>query len=272
MQQNAYVTTIFGGDTYVGAAMVLAQSLRNYGATAKLVIMATEDVSAEAKTALATFYDSVVDINTIEVALPAQLHGGKRFKNMYTWLPRCFTKLHAFELEGFAKICLLDADMVAVGNPDQIFELRAPAGICSVVTEAEGLHGKRIPESILRKSMFSYGMRGCLLLLEPSKTEFAKIMTAIIDDPTTIESRGYIGPDEKMLTEYFWKRWTNVSNAYGCTSWKTEDVVPILLHFVSEKPWNATQDWPDFRIWWAVADAIVSAQPAFGRFFTRSKK
>lgn len=282
--QYAFVTTIFGGDTYVGAALVLAQSLRQHKTRARLIIIVAEDVSANGKDALKKLYDAVISIQSIEIKLPAQRHGGKRFQHMYQWLPRCFTKFRAFQLEEvdgipLSKICLLDADMFAVANPDRIFELQTPAGICSRAEDSQALHGRRIPEALLRASMNDYGIRGCLLLLTPSREEFTNIFQHIYqhpeclgDDPTDSKSRpSYIGPDERMLTRYYWKKWIGVSSAYGCTSWKTNGIRPIFLHFVSEKPWNATQDWPDFRLWWKVADDIVTKKGSdLAVFFPRS--
>ena len=50
--------------------------------------------------------------------------------------------------------------MVCVGNPDEIFELKTPAGICSVIKETDNMHGKKIPKYVVRKSLTDYGIRG----------------------------------------------------------------------------------------------------------------
>ena len=52
--------------------------------------------------------------------------------------------------------------MVAVGNPDEIFGLATPAGICSIIQEGDKMHGKKIPKTMVRKSLSNYGIRGFL--------------------------------------------------------------------------------------------------------------
>jgi len=258
---EAFVTTIYRKDEYVGAALVLAHSLRKHGTKKKLVVMVTSDVSKLAREMLGKLFDQVVEIKYIEGEVVGN-HGGKRFKHMYhEWLHQSFTKYRVFELEEYKKVVLLDADMLALDNLDEVFELKPPAGICSAIKQKEeDWHGKKIPKSKIRESLDEYGIRGCFLLLRPSKKDLNRILD-IIDDPdkSNKSKSSHIGPDERVITEYFWDEWTHVSSAYGCTSWKTEEIdnPPKLLHYVTEKPWSSPNDWPDFRPWKEEAEAVI---------------
>jgi len=169
--------------------------------------------------------------------------------------------------------------MVAVSFPDKIFELSTPAGICSIIKEGENMHGKKIPKPTIRKSLATdYGVRGCLLLLTPSKTTF-KTIASEVQQLGSDQGRGgtgsnpCVGPDELLLSQLFFSDWTHVSSAYGCTAWKTGGLEPVLLHYVSEKPWNATADWPDLRIWWDVAEEVIASHGEGLRvFFKRPER
>ncbi|GIQ91841.1 hypothetical protein KIPB_015274, partial [Kipferlia bialata] len=53
----------------------------------------------------------------------------ERFKELYDWLPACFTKLACLRLHPYEKVLFFDADMICLGVVDHVFALNAPAGV-----------------------------------------------------------------------------------------------------------------------------------------------
>lgn len=143
--------------------------------------MVTPDVGEGAVAALGSVFDKVVRVEYLQT-LALQKYS-ERFDAMYNyWLDKCFTKFAVFSLTEYSKVVFLDADMLAVGNPDELFSLPPPAGICSAVREVGEngrLHGNRLPrgaiEESLRNGQGRYGVRGCLLLVKPDMENYNKI-------------------------------------------------------------------------------------------------
>ena len=81
----------------------------------------------------------------------------------------------------------LDADMIALKNPDELFQLPTPAGICTgvsgkreeVVQKELKWHGKRMNERILEDSLKVWGIRGCLYLVEPNYRHYKEMLQVI---------------------------------------------------------------------------------------------
>eukprot|EP00899_Mesostigma_viride_P005625 jgi/Mesvir1/15063/Mv14713-RA.1 len=155
MERNrAYVTLVMMGDNYVGGALVLAGTLREVGAQADLVIMITEDVSNAARAALAKLYDKVIVVPYIRARAHQKYQ--PRFTERYgRWLDSCFTKFNFFGLTQYSKIVWIEADCLALSNPDELFQLHAPAGICSnfLWEEDARWHGQRVPQALVARSI-----------------------------------------------------------------------------------------------------------------------
>eukprot|EP00042_Codosiga_hollandica_P043264 m.408585 g.408585 ORF g.408585 m.408585 type:complete len:358 (+) comp56509_c0_seq3:1-1074(+) len=268
-KKNAFVTLVMGGpgvgDAYIQGAAVLAFTLRQQKTTADIVLMVTDDVPAASVAAAARVFDHVVPVQHI-TATTAHLPY-KRFQHMYTWLNNCLTKFRCLQLTQYRRVVFLDADMVAVSNPDSIFEVSAPAGICSIIKtpqDNEQFHGKPIDPKIIDNSLSDYGIRGCTLLLRPSENEFKRLMDHVASLDVVGDPKRHIGPDEFFITNYFRRYWYHLHSRFGCTSWKTEDVgsaQPVFLHFVSEKPWAYTKEWDDFKLWNKLAQQLVDRHP-----------
>jgi len=65
--------------------------------------MIASDVTEAGRAALRLVYDELVEVDYLEGKVAG--HGGNRFKSMYHhWLPKCFTKLHAFEMTQYDKV------------------------------------------------------------------------------------------------------------------------------------------------------------------------
>eukprot|EP00873_Tetraselmis_striata_P016516 jgi/Tetstr1/436780/TSEL_025560.t1 len=82
-----------------------------------------------------------------------------------------------------------------------------------------------------------------------------------------------VGPDEMYLTRLYADAWSPVHHKYACPEWKVAEFrsrtgeVPVLLHFVTDKPWG-TRDWPDFHQWRAATGAVAAVHPSTEQFFS----
>ena len=263
MARTAFVTLVMHNLEYVGGALVLAQSLRAAGTRADLVVMVTPEVPQEARDVLARAFTRVVAVQPITARALQRPTKRPCFDGMYQWLDSCFTKLEALGLVEYEKVVFLDADMLACSgqDPDALFELPAPAGICSSVKDAANgeWHGKRLSAELVETALRrDYGIRGCCLVLspDPAKLEEARQMLRGGEYGSV---NNIVGPDELLVTRLYeggqeaQSQWTHVHARYGCTSWHAEKLgaPPVILHFVSEKPWapkDPEKPWPDFQV------------------------
>lgn len=138
---------------------------------------------------------------------------------------------------------MLDADMFAVANPDEVFALPAPGGICSTIKREQNAvwHGQRLPLALVAQSLGEWGMRGCFYLLQPNARDFAACREMLRERGEYGDLRHYLGADERLFTDYFAHHWTHVHARFGAASWKPEEtmgagVQPVFLHFVSDHP------------------------------------
>jgi len=250
----AFVTLVMLGDAYIPGALVLASSLRAAGTRAALVVLVSPDVSAAGRADLALLFDRVVEVPLLQgravhqewkryTKAGAAPGGGK----LYQWIDSAFTKVHVLGLTDYAKVCLLDADMLCVSradgppqdHPDGLWALQAPAGICSTVADGRGnsaLHGQRLSLAQVEQSLSSYGMRGCLYLLGPSPAHLRLLQEVLSAHGGYGVNRHYIGADERMLTDLYADRWSHVHWRFGCNSWKSDEKTlagqSVFLHYV----------------------------------------
>jgi len=272
----AYATLVMLGDTYIPGAIALAWSLRYAGTKHDLVVMISEDVSLAGRFALNRLFDRVIVVPLIE---GEAIQGGwEKRKHLYGWMSKCFTKINAANLTDYEKVAMVDADMLAVSNPDEIFDLPTPAGICSSIGFDDPLdhnrrHGKKLPKAMVQDSVSKYGMRGCLYLLKPSAADYQAMRAILAERGGYGDNEHYIGADERLITEFYIDQWTHIHLKFGCHSWAPQILggeSPVMLHFVTEKPWIATdQDWPDYLLWHKFARECAEKVPEVASFLER---
>eukprot|EP00803_Ostreobium_quekettii_P002715 evm.model.scf_361.8 EVM.evm.TU.scf_361.8 scf_361:54782-58631(-) len=275
----AWVALVMGLDlSYVGAALVLASSIKRRSSAAEMVVMVTPDVPQSARGVLGAVADAVVEVPYLET-LALQKYS-ERFDKMYNyWLDKCFTKFAMFGLTEYKKVAFLDADMLAVEDPDALFDCPAPAGICSAVREIrenERMHGQKLPRTIVEESLKNgqgrYGVRGCLLIMEPCEATLARIRAKVEAREHYGSVESMVGPDELLITRYFINEWSHIHAKYGWVSWADREelgVAPVFLHYVSQKPWDEGEDWDDFEYWKVEARGVVKAVPSSMCYFGR---
>ena len=117
------------GDAYVPGALALAASLRASGTAAATVCMATPDVSAGARALLGRAFDRVAFVD--KLTYPTRPMPTAKQREIYgSWISDACTKWRCLDFE-YARVIVLDADAVLLGNCDHLFEVPAPAGIFS---------------------------------------------------------------------------------------------------------------------------------------------
>ncbi|KAL8736873.1 MAG: hypothetical protein Q9181_002239 [Wetmoreana brouardii] len=228
-------------------AMVLARSLRDNGTKKKLAVLATTDtLQVSAIDELKRVYDHVIPVSPIINKSPANLYLMHRPDLGFT-----FTKIALWRQTQFHRIVYLDADMVALRAPDELFDQEA--GFAAV-------------PDIGWPDCFNSG----LLVLSPNMGDYYALLA--------LAQRGisFDGADQGLLNMHF-RDWHRLSFAYNCTPSGNYQYVPAYRHFQSsismihyigtDKPWNVGRDWKGatgvyeelLGRWWAVYDKYYRA-------------
>ncbi|KAL8866352.1 MAG: hypothetical protein Q9174_006357 [Haloplaca sp. 1 TL-2023] len=119
-EKEVYCTLLLN-DGYIPGAMVLARSLRDSGTQKQLAALVTVDsLESDAMTELKTIYDHVILIDPIVNKSPENLYLMHRPD-----LGSTFTKIALWRQTQFSKIVYLDADMVALRAPDELFDRKS---------------------------------------------------------------------------------------------------------------------------------------------------
>ncbi|KAI9679774.1 MAG: glycogenin glucosyltransferase [Caeruleum heppii] len=239
--EDAYCT-LLTSDDYLPGAMVLAHSLRDAGTTKKIVIMVTSDtLSASTIDQLKRLYDDVVPVARVTNKLPANL-----FLMNRPDLHSTFTKINLWRLHQYRKIVYIDADVVALRAPDELFEVESTFAAAPDIGWPD---------------CFNSGV----LVLNPNLGDYYALLA--------LAQRGisFDGADQGLLNMHF-RDFHRLSFAYNCTPSGNYQYAPAYRHFQSsismihyigtDKPWRQGRDLtgraPVYEDllgrWWAVYD------------------
>jgi hypothetical protein len=108
IKKYAYVVLLTKIDYFPGA-LVLAESLRNLGTEAELVIMVSSNIPESIRMILRGFYSKIIQI--------------KRVPN----INEKYNKLQALTLIDYNKVIVIDIDTIVLKYPDYLFTLETPA-------------------------------------------------------------------------------------------------------------------------------------------------
>lgn len=292
----AYVTLIMLGDKYIPAALVLAKSIKDLGSEADLVVLVTDDVSADGKNALRKYYDQVIDIEYVKIA-------NWRTKKQTTreYLNLVFTKFHVFNLTQYKKILLIDADALVLKHPDHLFSLNAPAGCylkdkdLIIKYDKDGNyilpdnkkfawydkmcdccgHGKLISKSDtddIHKNFKNPGIGGGLMLLEPKAGELDNIIASVRHGYYRfLVERRLVWPEQQFLTLRYSGKWHGINPRFfglqGYPHWR----VLYGLQYGGDKPFLESSkmdisirlQFPDYKLWHDMYRDILNENPEF---------
>ncbi len=279
---NAYVWLLMLGDRYVPGVITSAYSIKRFNPDADLVVMVTNDVSAEARSTLLKHVTHLFEIPYLYY--PGRFRMGRIVKSRYNkWIEKSFTKWNILALP-YKKAFLLDADVIAKMPTDGIFDKPVPAAIFPKPT-SEDLHndisnrysneGQTVSPSdaewILSKKD-AFGAAASSILLGPNMDDY-ELFKGSMEDFTPKQFKNETGADEQSITYFYsivkgvsWyslgRRWNYIP--WNLDSWsrhqKEED--PIIQHYLSkEKPWEMNKDdWPDLAEWYDLYGKALQSQ------------
>ncbi|KAK8153669.1 nucleotide-diphospho-sugar transferase [Phyllosticta citrichinensis] len=242
-QEDAYVTLVMS-DSYLPGAAVLAHSLRDAGTKKKLAALVTLDtLAADTVGELKELYDYLIPVERIGTPKPANLYLMNRGDLAYT-----FTKIALWRQLQFRKIVYIDADVVALRAPDELFAIDAPFAAAPDVGWPDA---------------FNTGV----MVISPNLGDYWALKTLASSGDS------FDGADQGLLNQYYeHKDWHRLSFTYNCTPNAQYQWEPAyrhyksnikMVHFIGQsKPWtrNTRQGGGPgvynelLARWWAVYD------------------
>ncbi|KKY28232.1 putative glycosyltransferase family 8 protein [Diplodia seriata] len=231
-------------DSYLPGAAVLAHSLRDGGTTKKLAALITLDtLSGDSISELKKLYDYVIPVPRVGNPKPANLYLMDRADLAYT-----FTKIALWRQLQFRKLVYIDADVVALRAPDELFDLEAPFAAA--------------PDSGW-PDCFNSGV----MVVSPNMGDYWALQTLATSGDS------FDGADQGLLNQYYEHRgWHRLSFLYNCTPNAQYQWEPAfrhykskinLVHFIGKnKPWSKDSRYGGgsgvyselAARWWAVYD------------------
>ncbi|KAL9119574.1 MAG: hypothetical protein Q9187_003871 [Circinaria calcarea] len=214
--QDAYCT-LLTSDNYLPGALVLARSLRDNGTRKQLAVLVTLD-SLQPSTIdeLRKVYDQIIPVDRIVNKCPANLYLMDRPD-----LASTFTKIALWRQTQYRRLVYIDADVVALRAPDELFRLESSFAA--------------VPD-IGWPDCFNSGV----LALSPNMGDYYALLA--------LAQRGisFDGADQGLLNMHF-RNWERMSFTYNCTPSGHYQYVPAYRHFQSSismihyigrnKPW-----------------------------------
>ena len=281
---NAYVWLLMIGDRYLPGIIASICSVIEYQKLhINIVVMITADVSEESIIALNKISDYIVVIDYLEHPT-VKLKTDNQDKLYGSWINKSFTKWNCLRLP-FKKVLFLDADVIAMDNIDELFNMNTPAGPFNfsycyplgnilnpyITKYNKGLDGYPKHESLITKSMIrkAYLNDGYLataspMLLKPCIKDFNKLWNMVLSKPKFGVTTNFSGFDEQAIMYYYslYKNgpkldWTNIHHRYNSISWKTNQLkkeLPKIIHYTYDiKPWEMEIDlYEDLLRWYNI--------------------
>ncbi|APA10245.1 hypothetical protein sscle_06g050150 [Sclerotinia sclerotiorum 1980 UF-70] len=250
--EDVYATLLLT-DTYLPGALVLAHSLRDAGTTKKIAVLVTTDsVTFESMAELQRNFDFVIPVDRVVNESPANLDLMGRPD-----LHSTFTKITLWKQTQFRRIVYMDADMVALRAPDELFALPDPFSAAPDIGWPD---------------IFNTG----LMVLDPNMGDYYAL--------EAMARRGisFDGADQGLLNMHFKNTFNRLSFTYNVTPSAHYQYLPAFQHFQSsisaahfigtDKPWKvgrqasigATPYHQMTGRWWAVYDKHYKQTSATG--------
>lgn len=219
MAEDVYCTLLLN-DAYLPGAQVLAHSLRDAGTKKRLAVMVVlAGVSKNTIVELKKIYDYVIPVEPQYTKAVENLHLLKRPDLM-----AALTKIGLWKQTQFRKVVYVDADVVAMRAPDELFDVDAEFAACPDIGWPD---------------CFNSGV----MVVKPNQDTHEELVN--------LASKGesFDGADQGLLNQHF-ENWHRLSFTYNCTVGVTMgyQYAPALryygskvsmVHFIGDnKPWN----------------------------------
>ncbi|KAI9721881.1 MAG: glycogenin glucosyltransferase [Chrysothrix sp. TS-e1954] len=224
VQSEDVYCTLLMSDSYLPGAAVLSHSLRDCGTTKKLAVLVTVD---------SLLYTTLTELkNLFDYVIPVEKTANPNLENLSRLdrldLRFAFTKINLWRQTQFRRIVYIDADVVALKAPDELFSLDAAFAAAPDIGWPD---------------IFNSGV----MVLSPNMGDYRSL--------STMASSGtsFDGGDQGLLNQYYGGRpWHRLSFAYNCTPSSSYQYEPAYRHFRSsismthfigkEKPWQAGRE------------------------------
>ena len=197
----AFVVLLFGSHPgYCMEAAVLGQSLQKTGTSHHMILLYTEEVPA-------CWLDILQDIgwspNLVTKIEGRGLYDGSQ-NNRFDGV---FTKFHVLNLTQYAKVVMLDADLLVRRNIDCLFKKNTPAALFRGAS-ADYPDDTRIPRDRFfdHRGRLVSGINAGVMVLKPSAEEFAAIIDDLTNGKRRREHRSRM-PEQDYLTRFYAGRW-----------------------------------------------------------------
>ena len=283
----AYVTLIFGGNRYLPGVLNLWHSLRKNNSAYDLVCMYANDVPNDSINLLKSLNIKTKYIEYVRIKTKKCV--SKKQRERYSkWADVSFTKWQCLNLD-YAKIVFIDADMIVVNNPDDIFKFQAPAGVFELQWPIKDMYKNKkkgtVKKDEIRRALYNMGFvaTAACMLLEPNKEHFKKLIYMLKNmEPFGMACFSMF--DEQAIAYYYSVynkgprvNWSHIDNKYAYLLWKHDQThnkevstnsstnmadVKIIDYFGKYKPWETPPDlWPDLKYWWDSWSTLIDEYP-----------
>lgn len=205
----AYVITLWGASAdYLIGAMVLGHSLKRTGSTHSRVCCHTEDVPPAFIRLLSALWECrlIEHVPACTQKLSFQDDQPHRFDKV-------FTKLRVLALTDFAKVLMMDIDLIVLGNIDELFELQTPAALRRGMNDTrwplktgDPIEGRPFFGGRASDPKWSWGqgtgINAGVMLLQPDQATLDDMLTEIMEPNHPSHCRGN-GPEQDYLSRYW---------------------------------------------------------------------
>lgn len=274
-QSQCWVTLVTK-PVYMPGVINLAHSLDLSESRYALVVLYTSSLGDSAIEVLQIESERSGRIKPRRVDLLSPRPGQENVGSVAERFADTFTKLRAFELfkYGYTKACYLDADMMALRTPDEIFDIDLPGRdwlganhccVCNLDKDAWApkdwhkgncaytmiTNPDQIADEVLRDLRPTYRrLNGGMFLFYPAETLWNSLITSF---NASVKLKSYQFPDQDFLADFFKDKWRPLSWKFNALKtmryvhpkmWSDEKVV--MVHYIVDKPWSAGLD--DFGI------------------------
>ncbi|WP_241573287.1 glycosyltransferase family 8 protein [Rosenbergiella nectarea] len=271
---NAWAT-LLTQDNYLVGVIALQRSLKQQQSKWPLVVMVTPSISQATREQLVSEGCRWVDITPLyPKAELSQHYASAQFGEVWS-------KLRVWGLTDYRRIVFLDADMLAVKNMDELFDLPLPEGHIAachacrcnpnqIASYPAGWQPNACHYTWQEKHQqppeaLDLYLNGGFLVLRPN-AEMAQHLVEKVEGIDDLSR--YPFSEQDLLNEVYENRWKPLSYGYNALKtlpfqhkdlWKFDEVKNI--HYILKKPWqkprhpNADEqdrDTPLDALWWQV--------------------
>ena len=212
----AYFTLVSTNDALPGAVL-LGWSIKSTKTLNDCVVMVVPEIGTKERNLLRKTYDKVVEVDPIICRMGGKLrHFSSDERTTYS---RRMTKCNVFKFIEYEKVLYIDSSSYVLWNIDELFAVKAPAGISSLINSLNQTkyHGVNLPRDHVSKSLqLSCGIRGHVLLLTPSLSIFH--FSRSYKGP--YNEVHFIQPDVEFLTRLFQDQWTHIHSKFAWIPWQ----------------------------------------------------